>query len=622
MVAPKKAKITTLKDLYYRNTPDGTVPPAEWFQRSQSKTKHSTTPNTTTTTNPLYCQPVGSANSPPPPSLRGKPSSIPLLTIAGLPQQDMCAATLQRIYQEFSPIIHHRGYNIQSISEMCCCGDGWTGRGGGGSSSNSRSSSGRSRSTKKPTGRIMHKNVWGYNMTVRGGRGAQPSRIHLRLRQPYDHTQFVSWDFVAGTMAHELAHCVHQNHDAGFYKLMEELLDEHAQYQLYGITTTPTPPMVMPEQGGYKLGSGRTSTTTITGNKNNPTSRLLEELSGGHRLGGIKSTTTTTTTTHSSQQQNPPHPVPLRERIAIAAETRKRQMIHIKHMIEQQSSREPCVIDLCEEEEEDDDDDNNNNDNDYDDNTKTNDHASRNRGKEKHDNVKKQEPTTKRTGNNNNNDQSIVIIDDDTDNEDADDNTAQKKMPSKSIRKISKQRWEKGEEGKEERSNAIPTNSKNTTWSSSSSVSLSQQHWSRRQQHDEMKDMYDNNSTGIIDLTNTILSASASASVSASRANTEENNDDDDDVIVSHVVQASTNNHRRLKRKNDHRHQAPSSSSSSSSSSRSRNSSRSALLHSTGWSCGRCTFQNEDTMVRCSMCNESKDYFDPCKSYSHKSTFR
>ena len=157
---------------------------------------------------------------------------------------EACRQTLERIWKEFEPIIRRRGYNIRSISELCCCGDGLDSQ--------------RPRPLKKQSD-----NVWGYNQTTfvrrRGGGGHQQQTtshtIHLRLRQPCHHTtQLLPWEDVAGTMAHELSHCVHQNHSKAFYQLMEEILEEHATNQLqsmgsaiYGgsggpLSSAPTPP--------------------------------------------------------------------------------------------------------------------------------------------------------------------------------------------------------------------------------------------------------------------------------------------------------------------------------------------------------------------------------------------
>ena len=146
--------------------------------------------------------------------------------IPHLPNSDVASSLLRRIENEFLPIARRRGWNVLSISEMCCCGDGLDarrdrgnlGRGGGGR--------GRRR-------RPAPSNVWGYNMTTfggggvgvggRGGGGRRKShRIHLRLRDPTDHSVVLPYEDVAGTMSHELAHCGVGPHSAEFYRLMEE----------------------------------------------------------------------------------------------------------------------------------------------------------------------------------------------------------------------------------------------------------------------------------------------------------------------------------------------------------------------------------------------------------------
>ncbi len=201
-------------------------------------------------------------------------SNIPLLLhILHLPLADSCCQMLERIWQEFQPIIHRRGFHIESISELCCCGDGLDFRRG-------------------RTLRTNVDNVLGYNQTifVRRGGGAGALRqtthtIHLRLRKPQHHaTQLLSWEDVAGTMAHELSHCVHQNHSPAFYKLMEEILDEHATNQIqkmgsliYGAATA-TSRLQMPTRHGQQLGG------TTCG-----TSRLLETLGSTGARGDIRS---------------------------------------------------------------------------------------------------------------------------------------------------------------------------------------------------------------------------------------------------------------------------------------------------------------------------------------------
>jgi len=128
-------------------------------------------------------------------------------------------------------------------------------------------------------------------------------------------------------MAHELSHCVHQNHGKAFYALMEEILDEHAMLQAQKFSSTPsdrssTLPTTTTIGSGHRLGGG-----------DGGTSRLLE----GNKLGG--------------QQQNAQSQ---RELAARAAESRKRQLHQIRRMIER--SKEPCVIEIFDDDDDDDDD--------------------------------------------------------------------------------------------------------------------------------------------------------------------------------------------------------------------------------------------------------------------------
>ena len=137
--------------------------------------------------------------------------------LTSLPDADRAGEILERLRREFLPIAKARGYTVTSLSEMCCCGD--AGRRGGGRRG------GRG-------GRPMSNNVWGYNQSH--GRGGT-CRISIRLRQPTDHGTILPYENAAGTMAHELAHCVHGNHSAAFYKLMDEIAEQHADYVARGV---------------------------------------------------------------------------------------------------------------------------------------------------------------------------------------------------------------------------------------------------------------------------------------------------------------------------------------------------------------------------------------------------
>ena len=141
--------------------------------------------------------------------------SMEIKPLAGLPDADRARQTLERLQREFLPIAKARGYTVTSLSEMCCCGDA------------GRRGNGRGRG-----GRPMSNNVWGYNQGH--GRGGT-CRISIRLRQPTDHGVLLPYENAAGTMAHELAHCVHGNHSAAFYKLMDEIAEQHADYVSRGL---------------------------------------------------------------------------------------------------------------------------------------------------------------------------------------------------------------------------------------------------------------------------------------------------------------------------------------------------------------------------------------------------
>jgi hypothetical protein len=234
-------------------------------------------------TDPLsapYCQPAAAAASSTP-----NKTTIPLHHIPNLPMANVCESTLQRILREFDPIIQKRGYKVLSISELCCCGDGLDHA--------AAAQPPRRGRRKKAVLRKQSNNVWGYNQTrFLRGRGNTSHTIHLRLRNPTTpnkHTRLLDWQDVAGTMAHELSHCVHQNHSKAFYALMEELLEEHATNQVNAMgdgidghtfgpnnntnSTAPTTKTPMPatSSGGHKL----------RGKANQTKSRLVEEAVGG-----------------------------------------------------------------------------------------------------------------------------------------------------------------------------------------------------------------------------------------------------------------------------------------------------------------------------------------------------
>lgn len=171
-------------------------------------------------------------------------SKLQVLHIPGLEDADVAQRLMNRIHNEFYPIIQRRGYNVLSISEMCCCGDGLDQK-------------------RKRKGRIMGPNVHGYNQThVRGGQKVHS--IHLRLRDARNHNVLFDYEHVAGTMAHELAHCVHGNHSAAFYKLMDEIVEQHAVFIAKGIVA---------DKQGFPMGSNQAHTLGGYGGTNSNNTR-------------------------------------------------------------------------------------------------------------------------------------------------------------------------------------------------------------------------------------------------------------------------------------------------------------------------------------------------------------
>ena len=181
--------------------------------------------------------------------------SMEIKPLTNLPDAERAREILERLKREFLPIARARGYTVTSLSEMCCCGDaGRRGNGRGG---------GRG-------GRLMSNNVWGYNQS--SGRNGT-CRISIRLRQPTGHGTILPYENAAGTMAHELAHCVHGNHSAAFYKLMDEIADQHADYVARGLVV---------DRGGFPMGGeSHTLGGRGQGAVRNPASN-----GGGNSMGG------------------------------------------------------------------------------------------------------------------------------------------------------------------------------------------------------------------------------------------------------------------------------------------------------------------------------------------------
>jgi hypothetical protein len=194
---------------------------------------------------------------------------LQLCHIPNLPNAKQCRSLLERIYKEFYPIMEKRGYNVCSLSEMCCCGDGLDHN---------------IRKGRRTALKIMGPQVAGYNMTTRGGgRYGKSHSIHLRLRSAQDHSIVLSYEEVAGVMAHEMAHCVHGPHNAAFYKLMDEILDQHAVYMAKGIVA---------DEQGFPIHSSQAYTLGGNSTRNDKSARMQAAQrrqwmpSGPQKLGG------------------------------------------------------------------------------------------------------------------------------------------------------------------------------------------------------------------------------------------------------------------------------------------------------------------------------------------------
>lgn len=239
------------------------------------------------------------------------PASLNCFHIPSLPSADEAKALLNRVVAEFEPIVKRRGYNVASVSELCCCNDGLDFQ------------PNRRRKLRK-----MANDVWGYNQTTQG-RGKKSHTIHLRLRHPTDHARFLLYEDVAGTMAHELAHCEHGPHNEKFYKLMDGILEEHAVIMASKLTSNGNP---MPAFGGngQRLG-GNVSSAAGTIHRQQP--QLVHQ---GYKLGGD----------NAFQQWMTPQ-----EAAAVAAEARRRQK---QLRLRGDRCCRPCVIEIRDDDEEED----------------------------------------------------------------------------------------------------------------------------------------------------------------------------------------------------------------------------------------------------------------------------
>ena len=142
--------------------------------------------------------------------------------IPGLHHSEQVAAMMKQLAKEFAPIIKRRGYQLYSVSELCCCGDGLDMNELGGHGK-------RVKAGQKISGVEQHE-CSGYNSTKLGRRGQWKTRhtIHLRVRNVKNHNIILPYGNLVDTMCHELAHCIHHGgHPPAFYDLMDEIKQEY-----------------------------------------------------------------------------------------------------------------------------------------------------------------------------------------------------------------------------------------------------------------------------------------------------------------------------------------------------------------------------------------------------------
>jgi DNA-dependent metalloprotease WSS1 len=255
---------------------------------------------------------------------------------------------LNRIVQEFIPIIQRRKYNILSISELCCCSDGldYT-------TTTTTTNNKRRRKIRK-----VSNNIWGYNRTVFNNYSNKQHTIHIRLRHPTNHQLFLSYEDIAGTLAHELSHCVYGPHDTKFFQLMDTILDEHASIMASKLSSSSSSSFYTNNNGtsnhpipfsgtGQLLGSALTSTMTSHGTTSSEFKNAGTTTDTGHVLGGDRT---------FIQFMSP------KEVAVIAAETRRRQQ---QLRLRGDHCCRPCNNDENDENDVDDDDDDDDDENEY-----------------------------------------------------------------------------------------------------------------------------------------------------------------------------------------------------------------------------------------------------------------
>ncbi len=117
--------------------------------------------------------------------------------IQNLPGSNISLNLLNRLSEDFEPVVKARGWNVLQLNEFCCC-----------------------------TNNTKPRNVAGYCIPAGNSRTALQICIRLRPHGTCGSAIFLPYESLAKTMAHELAHIVHAQHTDDFFKLMDELLQE------------------------------------------------------------------------------------------------------------------------------------------------------------------------------------------------------------------------------------------------------------------------------------------------------------------------------------------------------------------------------------------------------------
>ncbi|KAK4152441.1 WLM domain-containing protein [Chaetomidium leptoderma] len=123
------------------------------------------------------------------------PAILSFTHLKQYPRQDEALHFLKRIASLVKPLMRARGWKVKSLSEM----------------------------------HPDQANLLGLNVN----KGEQ---ILLRLREPFDRTQFLPFEKMVDTMLHELAHIVHGPHDHKFNALWDQLRDELDGLMMKGYT--------------------------------------------------------------------------------------------------------------------------------------------------------------------------------------------------------------------------------------------------------------------------------------------------------------------------------------------------------------------------------------------------